>query len=219
MCAEMDASSVEVLMLTDPFFWEKAEYITKQAFNGTLYLRERLPFDAVTLVYYLLFCPTVDRIFSPSGNPRVTELREILSNNEEVFRALRSARLLLTTPPDNIAVTSISDSTATTRSYVNDVDIPQNIRFDDVKAANEAGQLHEVFRLLSERAGMIAIGAYKFISFLKYASPSIRLHFGVPGITATVVCNWSVSTGAWVVMGLEAPILLESTEGSDELPS
>lgn len=49
----MDTSVVkEVLMLTDPFFWEKAEYITKQASSGTLYLRERLPFDIVTLMYY-----------------------------------------------------------------------------------------------------------------------------------------------------------------------
>jgi len=209
----MDSHSEEVLMLTDPFFWEKAEYITRQASNGTLYLREQLPFDAVTLVYYLLFCPSVERIFSPTGDPRIAELREVLASNKDISGSLREARISLHAPADNISVTSLSDTTATIRSYIGGVDIPQKIRFDDIRAANEAGRLHEVFRLLSERTKMITIGAIKFVSFLKYTSPVIELDFNVSGVIARAICNWFIGPGAWVTINIKTPILLEGAEG------
>lgn len=58
----------DMILLTDPYFWSKVKDIDEQG-NGTIYLRPRdrrqihrqhgLPFDRATLIYYLMFSPSI----------------------------------------------------------------------------------------------------------------------------------------------------------------
>lgn len=117
------------------------------------------------------------------------------------------ARFPLTTSSDNIAATSISGRTATIQSHVDGVEISREIRFDDVRAANEAGRLHEVFYLLNLYVMWVTMKADKFVSFSKYTSPARKLDIGVPEAIVTAVCRWLAGTGGWVVIDLQVSSL------------
>ena len=62
----------DIVLLTDPFFWDKVRRLVGRAdSSGVLEVkRRRLPFDTITLLYYLLISDTTEIVHSAvSRNP------------------------------------------------------------------------------------------------------------------------------------------------------
>jgi len=81
--------SEDLILMTDPNFWEKAKQVDKLAVDGVL--QEPVPFDLSTLLYYLIFSPKVKGIENLSTKEKVV-FTTIISETE------KEARYVYTSP-------------------------------------------------------------------------------------------------------------------------
>ena len=147
--------SHNIVLLTDPSFWDKVRRLESRAESGILHIDKKLPFDPITLLYYLLMS-------------EIVEIRRTITSKEPMYEggphSWSKCRLIRSEERDEITLRE--DTGAWTEGVSEKIDIGRLLELE------QEGRRHEIIALLSEVSAKMNTGILaRLVEFVSYTSP------------------------------------------------